>query len=158
MAISAIAKNFRDGTILIADGAALTYTVTYEDGDFKLDGLAQGLNEIAAYEDRGELFSLRLTKPAYPTFSFSAILTDVSSAAYATLVDACMKQNIWSAATSTTATTGDVYTLNVTITVAYSAESHVVAMTNCVLTVGIAEGDPDKVTVSGEVLGTVTMT
>lgn len=158
MPASTVVKNFRDGAIGLADGAALTFSVAFEDGDFKGDGFKQGQLDIAVYEDRGVLSTLRKAHPKYPTFSFSCVLTDVSDAAYDTLIDAVLKQNLWVAATSTTAATGDAYTLDVTLTVAYGAETHTIVMEDCLLEAGVSEGDPDKITISGTVLGTITTT
>jgi hypothetical protein len=45
MAASTVIKNFRDGTIVFADGTTptpLSVTVTLEGGDFSLTGLNQG--------------------------------------------------------------------------------------------------------------------
>jgi hypothetical protein len=156
-AISAIAKNFRDGTILLEAGAK-ALTVAWEDGDFSLSDLAEGLVEVEAYQDRGELFSLRKIGRKYPTISFSAVATELTDAA-TNLMDAVRQFNTyWAAATSTSSASGDVYTLKVTLTVAYAAETHTIVMNDVALTISFAEGNPNKFTISGEVLGTVTMT
>ena len=45
MAISSVAKNFRDGTITLADNTPTTpisITSAYENGDFSISGLEQG--------------------------------------------------------------------------------------------------------------------
>ncbi len=106
MAHSAIAKNFRDGIITLTDATPVTplvATAIYEDGDFKLDGLTQGLKEHANYEDRGVRLSTRKTKSAFPTFSFSAIMTDLADNTDKHIVNAALKTGAFSAGVSTTA-------------------------------------------------------
>ena len=80
MAVSSVVKNFRDGTILIEDGTGtpLAVTVQYEAGDFSISGLNQSNTEATTYLDRGELGSVRKTNRTFPTFSFSAHMTDLS--------------------------------------------------------------------------------
>ena len=162
MAVSTVAKNFRDGSIRLADGAALTFDVTFEDGDFKIDGLQQSLVDIAAYEDRGEFGTLRKTKRKYPTFSFSCVLTDVSDNTDKNLLDAVMKTGAFAAGVSTTSTKGDVWTLDLRLTVEGTdfgdGSDHAILLTDCAMTASAAEGDPDKISISGTCYGTVTMT
>ena len=94
MAISAVVKNFRDGTILIEDGTTptpISVTVQYEAGDFSISGLSESNTEVTTYLDRGDLGSVRKTSRTFPTFSFSAHMTDLSDATNKTLWDAVNK-------------------------------------------------------------------
>jgi hypothetical protein len=164
VAHSTVVKNFRDGTIVLTDdtGAPITTTVIYEDGDFKLDGYAADLYEHANYEDRGVRSSSRKTKRAYPTFSFTAIMTDMADNTDKHLINAATKTGAYAAGVSTTAAKGDVWTLDMAITVEGTdfsdASDHVVDLDDCAFVVGLAEGDPNKLTISGTVYGTVTLT
>lgn len=162
MAISSVAKNFRDGSVTLADGAALTMSLNYTGGDFSINGLIQGQAEVAKYMNRGSLFSVRKTTQTFPTFSFTAILTDVSDGTDKTLQDAFLKLGAWASATSTLGANADVYTLNITWTIEGTdhgdASDHTVVMSNCRVTdLSMTEGDPDMINISGEILGTVTL-
>ncbi len=165
MAISAVAKNFRDGTLTLEDatGSPITCVVQYENGDFSLANLKQGGKEINKYEDRGDFFSARKTTTAYPSFSFTAIFTDLSDGTEKTLVDACLKQGAYAAGVSTLGANADVWALTATFVVAGTSlgdtANHTIVLNNCVFTdVSISEGDPDSFSISGEVLGSVVMT
>ena len=80
MALSAIVKNFRNGTIAIADGTGtpITLTVAYEAGDFALSGVMQGQKEVAMYLDRGDFGTLRYTNFVPATFTFTAHMTEIT--------------------------------------------------------------------------------
>lgn len=167
MALSAHVKNFRNGTISLADssGTPLTLTVEYEQGNFSISGLSKGLKEIVTYLDRGELGSVRYTNRTFPTFSFTAHMTEFSDATNKTLYDFIMRTSgsYYATAVSTLGSSADVYTLNVTLTVEGSdfgggETDHVLALTNCALSIDFAEGDPNSFTINGTVYGTITPT
>ena len=164
MAISSVVKNFRDGTILIEDGTGtpLAVTVQFEAGDFSLSGLNQGNVEATTYLDRGELGSVRKTSRTFPTFSFSAHMTDLSDATDKLLWDAVNKTGAFSAAVSTGGTASDVYMLKVTFTVEGTnfgdSADHVMILNNCRLSLDLSEGDPNSFSISGTVYGAITAT
>jgi len=165
MALSAIVKNFRNGTITIADatGTPITLTVAYEAGDFALSGVMQGQKEVAMYLDRGDFGSLRYTNFVPATFTFTAHMTEISDATNKCIVDAVSKTGAFSAGVSTMGAGPDMpWTLNVTWTVegtdSGDASDHVVALTNCRLTCDMSEGDPNSFSISGTCYGTITLT
>jgi len=164
MAISSVVKNFRDGTILIEDGTGtpLAVTVQFEAGDFSLSGLNQGNVEATTYLDRGELGSVRKTSRTFPTFTFSAHMTDLSDATDKLLWDAVNKTGAFAAAVSTGGTASDVYMLKVTLTIEGTnfgdAADHVIIMNNSHLAIDFAEGDPNSFTLNGTVYGAITAT
>ena len=165
MAISAIAKAFPDGTILLKDGTGtpISVTVQFEDGDFKVSGLQQGELSISKYEDRGVFYSARKTKQVYPQVSFTAHFTDLSDGTNKTLPDAVLKQGAFSGGVSTLVTTaGDVWCLDTVFTVTGTAlgdsADHVCTLTKVHWSIDISEGDPSKFSMTGEVLGAITMT
>jgi len=83
MSISAVVKNFRDGSLVVSDATTptpITLTVQYEAGDFSLTGSNEGNSETTVYLDRGELGTLRKTNRSFPSGSFSAHFTDLRSA------------------------------------------------------------------------------
>lgn len=165
MAISAVVKNFRDGTILIQDGTTptpISVTVKYEAGDFSISGLNESNTEVTTYLDRGDLGSVRKTSRTFPTFSFSAHMTDLSDATNETLWDAVNKTGAFMVATSTLGGASDVYCLKVTLTVEGTnfgdSADHTLVLTNCHLTIDFSEGDPNSFTLNGTVYGTLTAT
>lgn len=164
MAVSSVVKNFRDGTILIEDGTGtpLAVTVQYEAGDFSITGLNQGNVEATTYLDRGELGSVRKTSRTFPTFSFSAHMTDLSDNTDKLLYDAVNKTGAFASAVSTGGTASDVYMLKVTLTIEGTnfgdSADHVMILNNCHLSIDFAEGDPNSFTLNGTVYGAITAT
>lgn len=166
MSLSSVVKNFRNGTIRIYDatGVPLDVTVEYEQGNFSISGLKRKLNETVTYLDRGELGSVRHTNRTFPTFSFTAHMTEFSDATNENLLDIIMRTagSAFASAVSTLGATADVYTLNVSLTVEGTdlgdASDHVLTLTNCELSIDFAEGDPNTFTINGTVYGTVTPT
>lgn len=164
MALSAVVKNFRNGTIRVYDatGTPLDVTVEYEAGNFSISGLKKKLNETVTYLDRGELGSVRHTNRTFPTFSFTAHMTEFSDATNETLMDLILRTGSFAAAVSTLGANADVYTLNLSLTVEGTdfgdASDHVLTLTNCELSIDFAEGDPNTFTINGTVYGTVTAT
>lgn len=164
MALSTVVKNFRDGSLVIKDATAVTpldVTVTYENGDFSLQGLSEGQKEVTAYQSRGALSSLRYTNQTFPTLSFTAQMTEFSDATNENMLDMVLKQNAFSAAVSTYSTATDaVFTLNLAFTVEGSdhgdSADHSVTLDDVRCTIDFAEGDPNTFTINGTVYGTIT--
>jgi len=165
--ISSVAKNMRDGTLLIEDGTAptaLDLTVQYEAGDFSISGLSQGLKDVATYLDRGDLFSVRHTNQTFPSLSFSAHLTDISDTgggASETLPDIIMRTtgSPFAAAVSTLGANADVYTLSLKWTIAEpGGGTHTVTCDDVHCSIDMSEGDPNSFSVSGTVFGSITLT
>jgi hypothetical protein len=162
MPISSIVKNFRDGTIVIKDGTGtpIALTVEFEAGDFSISGLSANSNtEVTTYLDRGSLGSVRLTSQQFPTWSFSAHMTDLSDATSKTLWDAVNKTGTFAAAVSTIANS-DVYGLDVVISIEGSnlgdPTDHVLTLVGNRLTIDFSEGDPNSFTVNGTTFGSIT--
>jgi len=161
MPISSVVKNFRDGTITLSDATTptpLSVTVQYEAGDFSITGLSQGNTEVTTYLDRGDLGSVRLTSRTFPTFSFTAHMTDLSDATNKTLWDAVNKTGAF--ATAISGITGsDVYGLKVLLTVEGTnfgdATDHTLELSGCHLTIDFSEGDPNSFSLNGTVYGTI---
>ena len=148
---------FRHDTSLL-DGAALDLAVQFTDGDFSVDVLKEQLSETTAYEARGVKTSLRHTTRIYPTFSFSAQMTQFTNAS-AYLTDAVLRNGAWAAAVSTDGASADVYTLDVKINVEGSnfgdGADHSFTLEDCELAVAFAEGDPHKFPISGVCYGAI---
>jgi hypothetical protein len=161
MPISSVVKNFRDGTITLSDATTptpLSVIVQYEAGDFSITGLNQGNLEATTYLDRGDLGSVRLTSRTFPTFSFTAHMTDLSDATNKTLWDAVNKTGAFAAAQSTILSS-DVYGLKVLLSVEGTnfgdATDHTLELNGCHLTIDFSEGDPNSFSLNGTVYGTI---
>ena len=157
-------KNYRDGTLTLSDATTptpLSVIVQYEAGDFSITGLSQGNTEVTTYLDRGDLGSVRLTSRTFPTFSFTAHMTDLSDATNKTLWDAVNKTGAFASAQSTILTS-DVYGLKVLLSVEGTnfgdPTDHSLELNGCHLTIDFSEGDPNSFSLNGTVYGTITAT
>ena len=164
MAHSTVVKNFRDGSLSIADGAGspATHTVQFEAGDFSISGLVAGQKELATYLDRGDLASIRHTNTSFVSGSFSMHMTDVSSGGYSTAVDLMLKQGSHASAVSTLGANAEVYAVKLTLTIEESDHSggddHTIVLDDCVCSVDMAEGDGNSISVSFTCYGAITLT
>jgi hypothetical protein len=164
VAESNIVKNFRDGTLSLLDGTGtpVTYTITCEQGDLKVGGqnFSGKSYEVSVTEDRGEVCALRKTNRKYPTFSFSVYFrafTGVSGSG--TVKDFLLFRNAYSANTSTT-TLGDVKTIDIKLAIEGTdlgdAVDHTTTLEDCIIdAVDFEEGDPNRLMVSGRVVGLI---
>lgn len=148
-------RTLRDGQIIITDsGAAHSYTVAYEPGDFSY---SVPLNDTLNFLDRNEIGttpSIRKGPDQPMTFSFSAYLRDLGSPLYATLADICHRYAAGYVASNwvSTLTCSDEMVLTVALTIdgtAFGESDKTVTFNYCVLRADIAEGDPNTISVSG---------
>lgn len=162
MPISSVVKNFRDGTITLADNGINTLTIQYEAGDLSLSGVNQGNYEHTKYLDRGDLGSIRKTNRSFPTGSFSCQMTEFSDASNTNIWDLVNKTGAFSTAVSTLGANADLYTLKITLSVEGTnfgdSSDHTLEMDDCRCTIDFAEGDPSSFTINFEVLGTIVAT
>jgi hypothetical protein len=145
-----------DGVITISDGAALTLTVNYEDGNLAISGLnGQNQKSYQSFKSRGKTYAVRAVEDTDIEFSFDAhavhILGDGTTG---TLGDAALKKAVWAAATSKLATAnGDAYLLQVSWrgerTNFGATNDNVITMKYCALTMDFAEGVPGKLSIKG---------
>ena len=162
MAASTVIKHLYDGTITLEDGTGspVTLVVPFTTGDLNVDGLQQSLRGIQAYQTRGSLHSVRLAAREFPTVSFSAQLADVSDGTDGTLIDYCLKQGSYASNVSTL-TGSDVYAIKMTLSIEGTdlgdSADHTIQMDDVHVTLAVAEGEPDTVTISGTVYGTIVM-
>jgi len=164
MAQSTVIKNFRDGTLLFADntGTPLTMPIQYEAGDFSIDNLNEGLVETTAYLDRGEFATLRKTNRVFPSFSFSAHMSDLSDNTDKLLYDLARKTGAFGSAVSTLGANADAMTYKLTFTVEGTnfgdSADHTMVLNDCRITLSFSEGDPNSFSVAGIVYGAITAT
>ena len=164
MSQSTVIKNFRDGTLVFADntGSPLTLPIVYEAGDFSIDNLNEGLVETTAYLDRGEFATLRKTNRVFPSFSFSAHMTDLSDNTDKLLYDLARKTGAFASAVSTLGANADAMTYKLTFTVEGTnfgdSADHTLILNDCRITLSFSEGDPNSFSVAGIVYGAITAT
>ena len=139
----------------------LSYACPFINGDFSLDGLVDGLREIVATERKGNLCGLSHGARVYPTFSFTALVTQFSDATSGTLTDFIMRTtgSEYAAAISTSGT-GRPYTTTWSFVIEGSDfgddADHTFTMADVHITASFAEGDSDTISVTGTVYGAIT--
>lgn len=165
MAASTVVKNLDDGSVSLGDGTtpnAVSLTVDFDQGDLSISGLMENQREVVVYESRGVRKSLRHTSGSYPTGSLTIMLTDVTDSTDATIIDFLLRQGSYSSNVSTTASTGDVYTINITLTVEGTDlgdnADHSITFADCACTLDVSEGDPNTITINFTCYGSITMT
>jgi hypothetical protein len=145
-----------DGTLLINDGAALSYTIVYEDGDFSASNIKKGQKAVVAFRDRGATYSVREMEDEEIEFSFSAhAVALLGDGTTAMPTDVVAKKGVWAAATSLLASTsGDAYLLKLTFTGERSnfgaTNDTTMVLKYCHCTIDFAEGSPGKFSVKGK--------
>lgn len=172
MASSNVVKNFVDGTLVVRDGSVvpLNVTVRFDRGDLAISGLKQKLRETVAYETRGVTRTVRHTNRAYPSGSFSCLLTQFvdtggTSAQLADMIHGTTGSG-FAARVSTLGTLADVMAFDLRFTAEGTnfgdSADHLVVLEDCELSYDFAEGDPDSLTFNfvcyGAISGDLTVT
>lgn len=73
---SSYVKTNTMGFLTVVDGLGTSLTVPFDKGDVAISGLAHRLNELVKTEARGRFISAAYGGRRYPTFNFSAFLTN----------------------------------------------------------------------------------
>mgnify|MGYP003633694191 CR=1 FL=1 len=176
MAESTVVKTKIDGTLTFASqstaggggfvsagtvaSGASSYVVSYEAGDFSMTvpGVQGAVNNFL---DRGKITSpasIRLGDQAPITFSFTAMLRDVTDAGVETLMDILnQKGNVdgnWKSTTSTSIAADDaeVWTVDLKLAIVNpgdATDSHFIVLSQCALSYSMSEGDPNSISISG---------
>jgi hypothetical protein len=164
MAASTVIKNFRDATVLFADGTTptpLSLTLALEAGDLALSGLNESNTEVTTYLDRGELATVRKTNRSFPTVSMTCSMADLSDATDKLIWDAINKTGAFASAVSTISGS-DAYGLKITLTIEGTnfgdSADHVIIMNGVHCSIDFSEGDPNTFTINGTVYGSITAT
>lgn len=170
MALSTVTKNLNDGSITLADGTGtpVTLSVPVTVGDLAVSALraASGItgenNAVVAYETRGKLDTVRHTAREYPSGSFSVHFREFTNATSGAVLDFIRKANGYSANVSTLASSADVYTIQITLTVKGTdhddGADHTIVLDDCACVADFAEGDPSTLTIGYVCYGSVTVT
>lgn len=108
MPTGSVVKHSTDCTIVVSDGAALTYEPSLFDGSATISNFARKQRDVAIYEVRGQLKGVRHTSRVLPTFTLTIQAAnfggsvDVDGATEtATPAEVFNRAGTWSAATST---------------------------------------------------------
>lgn len=166
MAASTVIKDLYDGTITLEDGTtptAVSLTVPFSIGNLSVDGLSPQQRAVNKYETRGTFHSAKYGARTYASGSFSFQVADFSDASENTAIDFLLFQGSYGSNVSTLGTaTSVVQAVKITLTVEGTdhedASDHTLVMDDCVITMALAEGEPNTVNVSFEVLGSITWT
>ena len=150
MSVSANPMIPADGTIKIEDGAALSITIQYEDGDFAASNLSKDQKSVVAFKDRGKTYAVREVEDVDIDGTFTchaiALLGDGTTAMP---TDAALRLGVWAAATSMiSAAQGNAYLLKVTFTAERSSfgatSDSTMVLKYCRVVVDFSEGVPGK--------------
>jgi hypothetical protein len=167
MSISGVAKTDRDTVLTLKDGTGtpLDVIITYEPGDFKIDGVTPNQAEILEFYDRGILYSLRLGNQIQPQYSLTFDFTDLSDATNENVWDMIRGTGAFAARISTygAGATAEVTTFLWLMTTEGTnhgdPSDHTLTMDDSSVTsFGLAEGRPGKYNLAGKIYGTITAT
>lgn len=165
MPASSVVKNQNDGQITIAgSGGTPTIVLQTDSGDFSFTGLKRLLKTTSLYQTRSTRHSLRHGELQQPTISFTGQFLSFSGnekgESSGSAFEAALRDGtVFGAATSTTSTIGDVWTVDVTLTIEGTdfgdSGDHTVTFHDVELSIDGSEGDPTTYSMSGTVYGEV---
>jgi hypothetical protein len=145
-----------DGSLTFSSsGGGVSWTLQYEDGDFKFGPTAEGQKDVEKFFTRGAFYAARKTMDKVMPFSFTAHAVGFTDATAKTAYNMVRKLGPWAGATSTLPTTaGDVWCLQTVFAgertnFGASADASV-TMKYCHMEIEFSEGTPGKFTISGE--------
>lgn len=160
MADSLVVATRRDGTIKILDGAANSYIVSFQTGDFSF---AEPKADRVVIRDRGAIVGLRKGDDAVITGSFSVHLRSLTDTTADNLLDNIYNRGFHtSAPLTTTGTDGfEQYLSNIEFTADTSAiagKTYKATFSKCLLEMGSMSesADGDSIEISFECYGGVT--
>ena len=161
MADSSVVATKRDGTITITDGAASSYPVSFEAGDFSA---AEPGADRVVIRDRGVIVGLREGDSPVITFSFSVHMRSLTDTTADNLMDRLYNRGVHGGA-PLTSTGGDGYeqflqTVEFTVNTSAigSGKTYTATYAKCYMEVSsLAEStDGNTLQISGECYGGVT--
>lgn len=108
MATGSVVKQQHDCTIVVKDGAGLTYTPSLFDGSITISNIQRKMRDVATYEVRGVHKATRHTNRVYPTFTLTIQAANYAGSVAvdggtetATPAEVFNRLGTWAAATST---------------------------------------------------------
>ena len=158
MAVSTIVGTKRDGVITLkTSGGAQTLILTLEVGDFSFE---QPKADRLVIRDRGAISGLRKGDDAVGSCSFSVHFTEFTNSTADTLLDFIYKRGSASGYTGVNTTGYEQYLLDLVFncdkTALGDSAGAQVTLGKVLLFASMAEGDPNSVSVTGEVYGSYT--
>ena len=159
MADSIVVGTRRDGKITITDGAASSYEVTFEVGDFSA---SEPLADRVVIRDRGGIVGLRKGDDPVITFSFSAHMRSLTDTTADNLLDRIYNRGFNAGSLTSTGTPGFEQFLQTVVfecdTSALAGKTYTASYDKCILEVtNLSESaDGNTIEVSGECYGGVT--
>ena len=162
MALSAVAKTKNDGTIQFSTSSRVM-EVQYESGDLSISGVKHGQKGTMMILDRGEFLGVRQTNFEPVTFSFTALLTDLSDGTDITIPDMLLRTGACASDVSTLGANAEVYTVKLTWTIEGTdhgdSADHTLELNHCTIdSLDLSEGDPSTIAISGTAYSTAVMT
>ena len=154
MAESTVVRVKRDGQILLSDsGAANTYTIAYEPGDFSYTVPDYTIVNALDRGELGAIPTLRIGDEGPMTGSFSAYFRDPGDTAnlYATLLDVAHRyvgRYVASTWVSTLGSASDVFAISISLTIdgsPFGEADKTITFPFSVFRANMAEGDPSTV-------------
>ena len=164
MAISTVVKNDIEGSIVLSDGTGSPVTLTVDvcRGDFSGGPFREVLNETVVIERRGQFKGLAHGPRIYPTFTFTAHMTEFTNASVGVLSDFLLRQGAYASNISTLGANARKYTLDIALTwegtdLGDDADS-TLTMTDCEIVIdSLSEAsEGNSFSISGTCYGAVT--
>ena len=148
--------NFRDGAIILTDGAGHSLTVPLDQGDVAISPLSADMTEVSVYQSRGRTKSIRRTTDIQPTITFSAHLNRLSRSSLGTpskpaLLDFIRRRGAYASNVRSSSICGDVYVIDVKWQLSTPDGTEYVECRAVHFTADLAEGDPDTISLSGTI-------
>lgn len=119
MALSQLPKGLNSGILVVSKGTdptPVSYTIEFSQGDFSGSGIREGLREQTPVEVRGNWLGNVAGGRAYPTGSFSCVITQISSATDGTIADFFLRNGSYAANVSSKGA-GHPYLVNLAYTI-----------------------------------------
>ena len=158
MAQSKVIKHAHDGgTYKLMDGDGAQLVVRFDSADLAISGITPELRETTHYEGRGMRRSSRLGKRKYPTITFSVQVANLSESTVGECADWVFGRAPFNALVSTD-DRGELKTFTFEFTqigVNGEDDETLTVQKLHITEASFAEGEPNKWTFSGEVLGSV---
>ena len=157
MAVTNVVKTYRDGTIKIIAGAD-SLVITLDTGDFSFE---EPKSARMVIRDRGALAGLRRADDEVGSCSFTVHFREFTDAASSNIYDFIYHRASASGYTSVGAAPYEQFLVDLEYKSDASSMTggiHTVTLNKVLLTASFSEGQPDSISVTGEVYGTYTYT
>jgi hypothetical protein len=145
--------NFRDGVLILEDGAGHSLETPLEMGDVAISGLSADMTELAVYKSRGRTKAVRKTNDVEASISFSAMLQRLGSesATKPALLDFMLKRGLYKHNLRTSHVCGDSYLLTARWQLTVPEGVDYIELRGVSFSADTAEGDPNTISCTGTV-------